>query len=65
MNVKSICKYISNADETSVDQILESAFNRRRLLFPDWDMIYFALPKNNSAERKWMLEQALEVLMRE
>ena len=60
-----ICEYISRAGAETVDQILDAAFKRRRELFPDWDMIYFALPKNNPKERKMILEQVLDMLMRE
>ena len=65
MTSGTIVSYIENADEEMVDCIIELAFQRRRKLFPDWDMIYFALPKNDPAERKRLLEQSLEVLMKE
>ena len=65
METYEIMKLLSSAKEEDVDEILDAVFARRRELFPDWDMIYFALPKNNPKERKMLLEQALEVLMRE
>lgn len=65
MDERLICNYIAAADAESVDRILNAVFTRRRELFPDWDMIYFALPKNNPEERKVVLEQALDALMLE
>ena len=65
MNEQFIYEYIGMADAQSIDKILDTAFNRRRELFPDWDMTYFALPKNNPVERRMILEQALDMLMRE
>ena len=65
MEIGQIVDYVEKATEEELDGILNAVFQRRRKLFPDWDMIYFALPKNDPAERKRLLEQALEVLMKE
>ena len=65
MAIREIVDYVEKATEEEVDCILNAVFQRRRKLFPDWDMIYFALPKNDPAERKRLLEQSLEVLMKE
>ena len=65
MDVQMICEYISMADTESADRILDAVFARRRVLFPDWDMVYFALPKNDPEERKLVLKQALDILLRE
>ena len=65
MNEQLICEYIAAADAESVDRMLDAVFSRRRELFPKWDMIYLALPRNNPEERKLVLEQAVDVLMLE
>ena len=65
MEIRQIVDYVEKATIEEVDAILGAVFQRRRKLFPDWDMIYFALPMHDPAERKRLLEQALEVLMRE
>ena len=65
MNEQLICEYLAAADAESVDRILNAIFTRRRELFPEWDMIYLALPRNNPEERKLVLEQALNTLMLE
>ncbi len=48
---QSILAYIMQADEILVDEILEAAVSRRRQLYPDWEMLYFALPKGDRP--KW------------
>ena len=65
MDSESVLRLIENADEETLDCILNAVFERRKSLFPDWEMIYFSLPKNNPKERKMILVQALDILMRE
>ena len=50
---------IRSANVTEIDDILKLAVERRRELFPDWDMVYLALPKNDPEERKRTIDQAL------
>lgn len=53
------------ATQEEIDAVLNVALNRRRKMFPDWDMTYIALPKNDLEERRHTIEYAMELLMKE
>ena len=53
------------ATEEEIDAVLNTALNQRRKMFPDWDMIYLALPKSNIEERREALKYAMDLLMKE
>lgn len=43
---------IKKANAKEVDEILDAAMERRRQLFPDWKMVYYASPKKILQEGK-------------
>ena len=43
---------IKKANAKEVDEILDAAMERRRQLFPDWEMVYYARPKKILQEGK-------------
>lgn len=47
---------ISTAQDAELDPIMEAISNRLRTLHPDWEILYFALPKTDQ-------EQALLALI--
>ena len=61
MSVEELRRQISNADIAQIDIILEAAFARKRELYPQWDIQYMALPKDDWEERRKILEFALEM----
>lgn len=61
MSVEELRRQISNADIAQIDILLEAAFARKRELYPQWDIQYMALPKDDWEERRKILEFALEM----
>ena len=61
MSVEKLRRQISNADIAQIDILLEAAFARKRELYPQWDIQYMALPKDDWEERRKILEFALEM----
>lgn len=61
MSVEELRRQINNADSAQIDSILEAAFARKRELYPQWDIQYMALPKDDWEERRRILEFALEM----
>lgn len=47
---------IRSADADDLERILTAALERKRQMFPQWDIIYLALPKYDEAERVATLE---------
>lgn len=65
MDVQQVINYIRQADPAEIGDILETAVARKRELYPQWEMVYIALPKNDPEERKRTLEWVWEDLNRE
>ena len=61
MSVEELRRQISNADVAQIDILLEAAFARKRELYPQWDIQYMAMPKDDWEERRKILEFALEM----
>ncbi len=64
MTTKAIIRAIARADAESIDPILEAAMRRKRALYPDWELIYAALPRQEGKTRQ-TAEQILRLLNRE
>lgn len=56
--VRALVKY---ANQKQIDQILEAAIERRAELFPDWEMAYIVLPKNDPEKRTEMLRRMVKI----
>lgn len=63
MELKDVLSFIENADEDAVNCMLDAVFDRRMDLFPEWETIHFVLPRYNIAERRRILEAALNMLI--
>ena len=61
MGVEDIKQQISKADSAQIDILMDAVFARKRELYPQWDIQYMALPKDDWEERKRILEFALEM----
>ena len=51
-----ILSYIRSTEDSQLEQILSAALDRKRNLFPDWDIQYIAVPKNDPREQEILLE---------
>ena len=61
MDLEEIVKEIRDADGTQIDILLDEVFYRKRTLYPQWDLSYLALPKNDWVERRRILETILRM----
>lgn len=63
MELKDVLSFIENADEDTVNYLLDAVFDRRLDLFPEWETIYFVLPRYNMQERRRILEASINMLI--
>ena len=54
--LNDILAFIKNTDGIQVELILNAVLERKRELFPDWDIQYLAVPKHDDKERQLTLE---------
>ena len=47
---------IRSAGASDIEDILQVAIERKRQLFPDWEILYLAIPKNNEEKRKLTID---------
>lgn len=45
--LESTLQSIREANAKEIDEIMDAAMERRRQLFPDWEMAFFARPKKS------------------
>ena len=48
-----------------LDEVFEEVLNRKRTLYPDEEILYMTLPKNNPEERNRMIECIIGFLEKE
>ena len=58
---KLVLYYIERASRKRIDEIICAAMRRKEALFPDWEICYLALPKNDRENRQRILEKMLEL----
>lgn len=46
MELAKTIEAIQHADAAEIDSLLDTALRRKRDLYPDWELLYFAHPKN-------------------
>lgn len=55
---------IGHADTELTEMVLQEVYQRKEELFPDWEIVYVALPKKDRNKRReyleWMLEKEIE-----
>lgn len=56
MDTQELVNQILQADAAALDDISKALTNRYMTLFPDHEVIYMALPKNDPKERKRLLK---------
>ena len=61
MKEKIIRRLLRSANVKQVDAVLKAAGERRGELFPQWEVIYLSLPKNDPERRLEMLRQILKI----
>ena len=61
MELYQVIRFIHQADDNEINLIIDALTARYRRLYPDWEVIFAALPLNDMEQRRAMLEQALRV----
>ena len=56
-----ILSYIEDANDWQISEIIHTTVHRFNQLFPDWDVSFLSLPKNDPAERERMLQAILQL----
>lgn len=60
MILEAVIREIETANAMETEVLMDVVFERKRQLFPDWEMIYLALPKEDRVRRELTLKNLLE-----
>ena len=58
MTLEDIILFISQADDTQLNEITSALTARYKTLFPDWEVVYLALPLQDLERREQIWELA-------
>ena len=58
MELSEILSFISQADDAQLNDITSALSARYKVLFPDWEVVYLALPLHDPQRRAELWEQA-------
>ena len=58
MTLDDIILFISQADDAQLNDITSALSARYKTLFPDWEVVYLALPLHDPQRRDELWEQA-------
>lgn len=61
----TIISEIKNADSAELSAIVQAVIARYRVLFPNEEVIFLSLSREDRAERAWTLRQAAERIERQ
>lgn len=62
MNRNEVLSSILEADEDFIEDILAAAMNRKKRLYPDWEIRYLALPRGTDREERNRYERVWQML---
>ena len=58
MTLEDIILFISQSDDTQLNEITSALTARYKTLFPDWEVVYLALPLQDPERRERLWELA-------
>ena len=61
MELNQIIAFIHQADDDEINQIIDALTARYKRVYPGWEVIFAALPLEDTEQRRTMLEQALRI----
>lgn len=61
MPMDEVIHAIEKADSENIQDLINAVFQRYRELFPDWEMVYFALEKEKIAGQRDEVMQVLRM----
>ncbi len=65
MNIRRLVKKMRKSDAITVDAVFQAALERKMELYPEWEIIYLALERENRESRKEIVRVMLEVIAAE
>ena len=61
MTLDDILLFISQADDGQLNEITTALSARYKVLFPEWDVLYLAMPLDDPERRAEILEQVRKI----
>ena len=58
MEIPDVLSYIAQADDGQLNEITSALTARYKVLFPDWEVVYLALPLQDPERREQLWELA-------
>ena len=62
ISLEQVLAYIRQANDIQTNEIIKTLTIHYSEVYPDWDVTFLSLPKNNPSERKELLHSALSFL---
>ena len=62
--MEEILNWIEQADDIQISRVIQSVIRRYDRIYPDHDVVFLSLPKNDPQERRQVLQGALDMLGR-
>ena len=60
LTLARVIKFIQQADDYQVNEIINTLQDRYRKVYPDWEVVFLSLPKNSPEERKNIIDYFLK-----
>ena len=61
MTLDDILLFVSQADDGQLNEITTALSARYKVLFPEWDVLYLAMPLDDPERRAEILEQVQKI----
>ncbi len=65
MNIQRLVKKLRKADAPVIDAVLATVLTRKMELYPEWEIIYFALSRESKESRKATVQAVMELIAQE
>ncbi len=63
MNIRRTVKKIQKADRVTIDAVLNAALIRKMELYPEWEIIYLALSRDDKEKRQEAVHAVLGTML--
>ena len=62
MKKETVLERICSAGRDEIDLYMKAAVERYREVFPEWEILYMAIPKNDPEDRRRTIQYIIEML---
>ena len=59
MELEQVLEVIQQADDYQINEIINALTERYKRVFPDWEVVFLALPLHDPVQRKQTIEYVL------